>query len=156
MNNTKWINRAALGLAGAALCAAGPLLAKDSCTGYDVLVTTSAQTLEVSKEHSLTVFRSDSILVSQDSIYHLTTGECSGTALATPDGKVRVSGFCARRDKDGDTQSIEFSQAPGADKGMWRSTGGTGKFAGKRDSGWFQNVRTDGKMQVSQWGGTCN
>jgi hypothetical protein len=142
--------------AAALMCAANPLLARDNCTGYDVLVTSSAETLEVAKGHSLTVFRSDSVITSEDSIYHLTTGECSGTVLATPDGKVRVSGFCARRDKDGDTQSIEFSQAPGADKGTWRSTDGTGKFANKRDFGWFQDVRTDGKMQVSKWGGTCS
>jgi hypothetical protein len=140
---------------GTCLCASNMTFGADSCTGYDVLVTSSAETLEVGKGHTLTVFRSESILISENSIYHLATGECSGTALATPDGKVRVSGHCARRDKDGDTQSIEFSQAAGADKGAWKSTGGTGKFAGRADSGWFQDVRTDGKMAVSTWGGTC-
>jgi hypothetical protein len=44
---------------------------------------------------------------------------------------------------------------PGADKGMWKATGGSGKFANKADSGWFKNVAGDGKMSVSAWGGTC-
>ena len=142
-------------IVGTSLCASEAALSADNCTGYDVLVTSSAETLDVGKGTTLTVFRSQSILISEKTIYHLATGECSGSALVTPDGKVRVSGHCARRDKDGDTQSIEFSQAPGANKGAWKSTSGTGKFAGKNDAGWFQEARTDGKMQISTWGGTC-
>jgi hypothetical protein len=132
-----------------------PIAYADNCTGYDALVTTSAETRDLGNGMTLTVFRSESILITDDSIYHLATGECSGTALAAPDGKVRSSGHCARRDKDGHTQSIEWSQAPGAEKGVWKSTGGTGKYAGKTDSGWFQQVRADGKMVVTKWGGTC-
>lgn len=143
-------------IVGTSLCASGTAFGADSCTGYDVLVTSNAETLDVGKGTTLTVFRSQSILISEKTIYHLATGECSGTALVTPDGKVRVTGHCARRDKDGDTQTIEFSQAPGADKGSWKATGGTGKFAGKNDTGWFQGVRNDGKMQISTWGGTCS
>lgn len=153
MRTTKLLHGAFV--VGASLCVCHAALAADNCTGYDVLVTLTAETLDLGKGHSLTVFRAASIIVSDDSIYHLTTGECSGTALATPDGKVRQSGHCARRDKDGDTQSIEWSQGAGADKGAWRSTGGTGKYAGKPDSGWFQDVRSDGKMLVTKWGGTC-
>jgi len=127
----------------------------DNCTGYDSLVTTSADTRDLGKGMTLTTFQSESTIISGDSIYNLTTGECSGTALTTPDGKVQSNGHCARRDKDGDTESIEWSQAPGAEKGTWRSTGGSGKFAGNTDSGWFQNVRSDGKMSVTKWGGNC-
>lgn len=127
----------------------------DNCTGYDALVTTSANTLDLGNGMTLTVFQSESIVISGDSIYNLVTGQCSGTALSTPDGKVRSSGHCARHDKDNDLQSIEWSQAAGSDKGMWKSTAGTGKFAGKTDSGWFQGVRSDGKMTVSKWGGNC-
>jgi len=65
-------------------------------------------------------------------------------------------GYCARHDKDGDTQSISFHQAPGADKGEWKSTEGTGKFAGMVGSGWFQNVLMDGKNSVVKWGGDCH
>jgi hypothetical protein len=50
---------------------------------------------------------------------------------------------------------ISFHQAPGAEKGEWKSTGGTGKFAGKEGSGWFQNVLMDGKNSVVKWGGDC-
>ena len=95
------------------------------------------------------------MLTSENSIYNLATGECSGAALTTPDGKTRATGYYARGDKDGDTASIEFAQAAGADKGTWRSTGGTGKFAGKTDSGWWQDVRSDGKMTITKWGGSC-
>ena len=49
-----------------------------------------------------------------------------------PDGKTQSMGHCARRDKDGDTQSISWQQEPGADKGVWKSTGGTGKYAAGR------------------------
>src|SRR5262245_606460 len=128
--------------AGLGIFLCGTALA-DNCTGYDALVTTSAETRELGNGMTLTTFQSESILITADSIYNLVTGQCSGTALTTPDGKVRSNGHCARHDKDGDTQSIEWSQGAGADKGMWKSTGGTGKFSGKTDSGWFQNVRSD-------------
>jgi len=141
---------------GLSLLIGTPALAADTCTGYDALVAISSETLDLGHGHTLTVARNESIVISDDSIFNLTTGECAGTLLATPDGKVRGSGHCARRDKDGDTYSTEWSHAPGAEKGMWKWTGGTGKFAGGKDnSGWFQTVRTDGKMSVVQWGGTC-
>lgn len=146
----------ALSLSALGALAAATASAADNCTGYDVLVTTYAETKDLGGGMMQSTFSSDSVITSDNSIYHLTTGQCTGTSLSTPDGKVSVSGFCARRDKDGDTQSIEWSLAPGADKGMWKSNGGTGKFAGKKHAGWFQNVRADGKMAVSKWGGTCN
>jgi hypothetical protein len=129
--------------------------AADNCTGHDVLVSRSGETLDLGGGHSLTVFRSYSVVMSENSIYNMLTGECSGTALATPDGKVRSGGHCARKDKDGHTQSIEWSQPAGAEKGMWRSVGGTGKFAGKTDAGWFKGVVSDGAMNIGTWGGTC-
>jgi hypothetical protein len=150
----------ALLLASGALCAMGLSLstarAADNCTGYDILFDTYAETVEVAKDHTLTVVRSASVLTSEDTpAYQGTTGECSASFLATPDGKARATGHCARRDKDNDTYSIEWALPAGADKGTWKSTGGTGKFAGKQNSGWFQEVRRDGKMTLSKWGGTC-
>ena len=135
---------------------AAPALAAD-CSGYDILVNQSAETLDVGNGHTMTVIRAWSVLITDDprSVYNLTTGECQGTILATPDGKVQSSGYCARRDKDKDTQSIQWTQAAGAEKGDWRSTGGTGKFAGRTDAGWFQGVNADGKMAISRWGGKC-
>ncbi|MEO8040495.1 MAG: hypothetical protein ABI794_17130, partial [Betaproteobacteria bacterium] len=116
-----------------------------------------ADTMEATKGHSLTTSIDYSVLTTDDpkSIYNMVTGRCSGTFLAMPDGKVGGAGFCLRRDKDGDTQSISFELKPGADKRAWQSTGGTGKFAGRTDSGWFQPAVNDGKMAVSRWGGTC-
>jgi hypothetical protein len=128
----------------------------DNCTGYDALVTQTAETTDLGHGLKQTVLKSQSIITSNDSIYNLTTGECAGTILQTEDGKTQQMGYCARRDKDGDTQSISFHQAPGADKGEWKSTGGTGKFAGRQGTGWFQFVLQDGKNGVVKWGGDCH
>jgi hypothetical protein len=103
-----------------------------------------------------TSFKAQDIIISSDSIYKVVAGECSGTVLQTPDGKTQGMGYCARRDKDGDTQSISWHQAPGADKGKWKSTSGKGKYAGKQDSGWSQIVLADGKITVDKWGGDCH
>jgi len=138
------------------LVCSSPLARADNCTGTDALVTQTAETTELAKNHTITIWKAYSVLASPDSIYNNATGECSGVILATPDGKTQSMGYCARRDKDGDTQSISWHAAPGADKGMWKSTGGSGKYAGKQDSGWFQNVVADGKMSVTKWGGTCH
>src|SRR5262245_2709700 len=132
-------------------------LAADNCTGYDVLVTQSAETSDLGKGHSVTVVSQSSLLITEDTpIYNLVSGTCQGSLLTTPDGKTRGSGHCARRDKDGDTVSIEWSQPPGAPKSAWKLTGGTGKFAGKTGTGWGEGVRSDGKIYVVKWGGTCN
>jgi hypothetical protein len=128
----------------------------DNCTGYDALVAQSAETTDLGHGLKQTSFRSQSILLSNDSMYNLVAGECAGTLLQMEDGKTQQMGYCARRDKDGDTQSIMFHFAPGADKGEWKSTGGTGKFAGKQGSGWGQVVLADGKNTVVKWGGDCH
>jgi hypothetical protein len=127
----------------------------DNCSGVDVLVTQTAETTELAKNHTITVWKAHSVLVSPDSIYDNTSGECSGTILSTPDGKTQSMGYCARLDKDGDTVSISWHQGPGADKGVWKSTGGSGKFAGRRDSGWYQAVMANGAMSSTKWGGNC-
>jgi hypothetical protein len=128
----------------------------DNCTGYDVLVSQSADTTDLGKGLKQISTRYQSMLVSNDSIYNLVGGECSSINLVTPDGKAQFMGYCARRDKDGDTQSVSIRQLPGVDKIEWKSTGGTGKFAGKQDSGWAEVVLTDGKSMVVKWGGDCH
>ena len=130
----------------------------DNCTGYDMLFTESAETTDLGQGTKQITVRQQSVLVSNDSVYNLVAGECSGTNLVTQDGKTQGAGYCARRDKEGNTQSIFWHLAPGADRGEWKSTGGTGKFAGKQDSGWFQPVTTlpEGKIGVVKWGGDCH
>jgi hypothetical protein len=128
----------------------------DNCTGYDALVSQSAETIDLGHGLKQTSSRSQSILFSNDSVYNLVAGECASTMLQTEDGKAQSMGYCSRRDKDGDTQSIAFHFAPGADKGEWKSIGGTGKFAGKQGSGWAQAVLVDGKNVVVKWGGDCH
>jgi hypothetical protein len=128
----------------------------DTCTGYDALVTQTAEVTDLGHGLKQTSVRQTSILVSNDSMYNGLTGECAGTVLQTEDGKTQASGFCARRDKDGNTASISWRQPPGADKGEWRVTGGTGKFADKKDTGWFENVLSDGKASIVKWGGECH
>jgi len=127
----------------------------DNCSGYDSFVQTTVHTADLGKGMTLTILEASSIVTSGDSKYNLVTGGCSGTVLSNPDGTVQSSGYCARRDKDGDLSSLEWMQAAGSDKGTWKATGGTGKFAGKGDTGWYQSVVSDGKIGVSKWGGNC-
>jgi len=103
-----------------------------------------------------TRLKAKSVLLSGNSLYNLVAGECVGIMLQTPDGKPQLEGYCVRHDKAGDTFSTAWSQAPGADKGEWRATGGTGKYAGKQDSGWWQVLYADANVVVSKWGGDCH
>ena len=129
----------------------------DNCSGYDSLVTQSAETIDLGHGVKQTSVKSHStVITSNDSIYNLNAGECAGTILQTEEGKSQGMGYCSRRDKDGDTISISWQLPSGADKGEWKTTGGTGKFAGKQNPGWFQTVLADGKIQVTKWGGDCH
>jgi hypothetical protein len=139
----------------ATLCVAVPSWAADTCTGHDILVTQLADTTDLGHGLKQITVKQYSIVMSNDSIYNLAAGECSGTILLGDEGKTQFVGYCARRDKDGDTVSLSFHQSPGSDKGEWKIVSGTGKFAGKQDTGWFQNELTDGKMGVTKWGGDC-
>lgn len=128
------------------------------CSGYDALVNQTTETFEAAKGHSVTVWRAASILVTDDptSKYNLTTGECIGTVLTMPDGATSAAGRCARRDKAGDSYSLEWAQAPRAKRGSWKGLAGTGKFAANTEnSGWSEFVVADGKMIVVKWGGVC-
>lgn len=129
------------------------------CNGYNTHVLISADVTEPAKGHSLMTFRNHDMLVTDDPrhVLNMAMGECAGTMLTTPDGKMVGAGYCLRRDKDGDTQSIDWTWPKGADKGTWKSTGGTGKFAGFEGTGsWMQVAGDGGKMGVNRWTGTCN
>jgi len=128
------------------------------CSGYDVLVTKLAETHEVTEGHSILVVRQESVVITDDpgSIYNLTTGECAGSIIFMPDGTSDASGHCARKDKDGDTYSITWTQEPGKPNGIWASLAGTGKFAGRTAGGTFTPVAEDGAMSAATWVGDCN
>jgi hypothetical protein len=76
--------------------------------------------------------------------------------LTIPGGKSRLVYACARKNKDGDSISDAGGMEPGADRGTWTQTGGTGVFAGKKWSGWWQLVTTDGKTTLGIFSGNCN
>lgn len=130
------------------------LHAADNCSGHFNNVTHTLSTLEVGKDHVLTSFIFHSITNSENSGNNA-AGECSGYALTTPDGKTRLAGVCARKTKDGSFSDI-WSKEPGAERGVWKMSGGTGSLAGKTWSGWWQVVFEDGKLTLGRWGGTCN
>ena len=127
----------------------------DTCTGYDVVTAAPSVTTDMGHGLKVTGLKSQSVLLSNDSIYNLVSGECAGAMLQTPDGKIQLEGYCVRHDKAGDIFSTAWSQAPSADKGEWKATGGTGKYAGRQDSGWWQVLHADAKVYVSKWGGDC-
>ena len=127
----------------------------DNCNGNWSNVTQYAETIEVAKGHTVTYFVARGSTTSANSLFN-GVGECGGYALATPDGKVRVSGICTRKMADGASESDVFSLEPGAERGTWKQVSGTGALAGKTYSGWWQSVISDGKAEMGIWGGTCN
>ncbi len=127
----------------------------DTCSGLDTLVTQDFETIDLGHGLKKSVWTATSVVTSTDSIYKLLVGECTATMLQTEDGNTQSSGFCARHDKDGDTASIAIHQPPGADKNEWRVTGGTGKYANNKDTGWAQPAYADGSVLVVKWGGDC-
>jgi hypothetical protein len=148
----KALQHALVAAAGLAVCSAAHA---DNCNGRVNNVAISAESIEVGKNHTLVVFSFYSITSSENSANNA-AGKCGGYAVTTPDGKTRVVGACARKTKDGDSFSDEWVLEPGAARGTWKMSGGTGVFAGKQWSGWWQSVSDDGKMSTALWGGTCN
>jgi len=134
---------------------AGSCWAADNCSGRVNGVALYGDTIEVGKGHTMTVFESNNITTSDNSPNNA-AGKCGGYAITTPDGKTRVVGVCARKTKDGDSWSDEWVLEPGAERGTWKQVGGTGVFAGKKWSGWWQPGFDDGKIFMGNWGGNCN
>lgn len=137
------------------MMAVAPSWAADTCSGVDTLVTTASDMTDFGQGLKKMTWTAGSIVTSNDSNFNVLVGECSATTLTTPNGS-QTQGFCARHDKDGDIESMSFSQAPEADKSEWKSIAGTGKYANKpSSSGWAQSVFTDGDIFVVKWGGNC-
>jgi hypothetical protein len=143
-----------IGLAlGIASLPCAPALA-DNCNGRWTNVTQSTETIDLGNGHTLTIFSARGSSTSDNSA-HVGVGQCGGYVLTTPDGKSRLGYACARKNKDGDSWSDFGGIEPGADRGTWKQSGGTGVFAGKNNSGWWQAVVDDGKTTTGIWGGNC-
>ena len=140
-----------LGISGLAY---GSAFAADNCNGRFTNVAQSGETIDLGKGHTLVIFVARGSSTSENSP-HNGVGGCGGYVLTTPDGKSRLAYACARKNKDGDSWSDAGGVEPGADRGTWTQTGGTGVFAGKTNSGWWQAVVDDGKVTSGTWGGTC-
>ena len=82
-------------------------------------------------------------------------GECTGYMLTTPDGKAQMAGACILKAADGSSVSYVWELSPGAERGTYKMIGGSGKFAGKKNSGWWQTQFSEGKLGFGVWGGTC-
>jgi hypothetical protein len=138
----------------AILIAANAALA-DNCSGQYTNVGMSAQTLEVATGHKVTFFVARGSSIRNDTTTDDLVGECGGYTLTMPDGKTITSGICTRKGKDEDSESDVFSMEPGAERGTWKQISGTGSFAGKNNSGWYQPTMSDGTTNVGKWGGNC-
>jgi hypothetical protein len=126
----------------------------DNCGGRWTNVTESAETIDLGNGHTLTIFSARGSSTSDNSGY-VGVGQCGGYVLTTPDGKSRLGYACARKNKNGDSWSDFGGIEPGTDRGTWKQSGGTGAFAGKDNSGWWQAVVEDGKTTTGIWGGNC-
>lgn len=151
MNTQKLFLSSLILAVGALLC--GGALA-DNCNGRYTGATVSVETIELGDGHVLAIFTDRGSATSENSD-HTGVGMCGGYALTTPDGKTRVGYACARKNSDGEGWSDFGGVEPGADRGTWTQAGGTGVFAGKKNSGWWQQIAADGSTSTGIWGGNC-
>jgi hypothetical protein len=146
--------KTALALSVAAGLSCSAVAWADNCSGRYTNVGMSAEQIQVADGHMVVVFSAQGSVSSENSPFN-GGGPCVGYVLATPDGKMRSAGTCAKKTAGGDTWSYTWSVEPGADKGVWKQAGGTGVFAGKTNSGWYKPEYDDGKVSMGTWGGDC-
>lgn len=89
----------------------------------------------------------------EGSKYNQLSGQCTGGAVIYADGTIDAEGLCAVSDVAGDVLTYTFTQARGAKEGKYQRKGGTGKFTGSKDSGWFRAVSLNGEITTGNWGG---
>jgi len=140
-------------VAATGLCLCGSALA-DNCTGHYSSVVTYAQSFDLGNGHRLDMFMTKTTADSNNSPF-TGTGQCTGYALTTADGKTRAAGICGRKNKDG-SWSDAWTIEPGADRGNWKWVDSSGAYAGKSLSGWFQQEASEDGVTVGKWGGNCN
>jgi hypothetical protein len=128
--------------------------AKEAMCGEYTSVDLGESTLDMGNKVTFMHFRSSTQMLAADgSKFNNLTGQCTGGAVIYPDKTVEASGLCAVEDVDGDVLSYAFTQARGQLEGRYLRKGGTGKFAGSRESGWFKPVKLDGEITRGEWGG---
>jgi hypothetical protein len=150
-------SRNAVVLAGL-LAAVVPTLAHaGKCSGTNINNLVSWDQTEIAKGTTVAVFRVTSVTYSDDpkAPFHLAAGECIGTDLTGPDG-TRESGYCARKDKDGDVLYEEWVSTDSAgNKGDAKNVGGTGKYARAASTMQWEFAPLQGKMSAVRWTGNC-
>ena len=142
----------------AALCAVPDAGFAGKCSGTNINNVVSWEPSEIGKGTTLAIMRITSVTVSDDpsAASHLVSGECVGQFLTTPDGKTLASGSCARKDKDGDVLNEEWVVTDGiGNKGTWKFSGGTGKFANTKGAAQWEFSQLQGKMAAVRWAGNC-
>ena len=148
-----------ISLVAVAISCAGPTtVLAGKCSGTNINNLVSWDQTEIAKGTKLATWRGTSVTVADDASapYHLVSGECIGSFLTNPDGKTQATGFCSRRDKDGDVLYEEWISTDGAgSKGSWKNVGGTGKFAKAADTAQWESTQLQGKMGAVRWVGDC-
>ncbi len=142
----------------AAWCAVPAVSSAARCAGTNINNLVSWDQTEIAKGTTLATWRGTSVTVADDASapYHLVSGECIGSFLTTPDGKTQATGYCARRDKDGDVLNEEWVATDGTGgKGNWKNVGGTGKFARAANTAQWEFNALEGKMAAVRWVGNC-
>jgi len=145
-------------VAAAIVCAAPAVASAGKCAGTNVNNLVTWDQTEITKGTTLAILRVTSVTVADDpsAPYHMVSGECIGSFLTGPDGKGQASGYCARKDKDGDVLNEEWVATDGAGgKGTWKNVGGTGKFAKAASTGQWEFTQLQGKMGAVRWMGNC-
>ena len=128
--------------------------AKDEPCGDYTSVDIGESTLDMGNKTTFMHFRSSTQMHAADgSKYNNLTGQCTGGALIYPDKTIEASGLCAVEDVNGDVLTHSFTQARGQMEGRYLRKGGTGKFTGSRESGWFRPIKLDGEITKGEWGG---
>jgi len=127
------------------------------CAGTNINHTVTWSPGEIGKGGKLSLLRFTSVVVSDNpgAPYHLVSGECVGSLLYGPDGKIMSeSGYCARQDKDGDVLNEEWI-GNGSGKGTSKVVGGTGKFANARWAFDWQYTPLRAPTAAVRWSGDC-
>lgn len=129
-------------------------LAKSDQCGEYTSVDIGEATVDMGKKTTFVHFRSSTQMhAAEGSKFNNLTGQCTGGAVVYADQTMEAEGLCAVEDIDGDVLTYTFTQSRGLKEGRYARKGGTGKFAGSRETGWFRPVKLDGEITRGEWGG---